>query len=276
MRFLTLLFLSVLFSTQAMAETAAERVLKTGVLRCGYGTSYPNMYREMATGEMKGAYTEVLFEAAKLLNLKVEWVSEPGYAEFPEGLKQGRFDAFCAPIGIIPSRARVSTTSIPLAYNPQIIYVREGGMRFKKPADLNNKDVVMATTDGEAFQVMTRRFFPEAIEHSLPNMSPPSQLFLDVVMSKADAVLHDPVLVHYFNRDNKGKYRLVPAFDDPIAVTPTSVLTVLPSETHLLNMFNVAFATLQRSGKIDEILNKYEIGPDVLYRVQTPYIVPNP
>lgn len=274
--FLTLTAL-ITFALPAAAgekETASERVARTNVIRCAYGATKPNMYKDLQTGEMKGIYTEILQEAAKLLSLTIEWAGEPGYAEFAEGLRSGRYDAFCAPVGIVPSRARVSISAIPLMYNPQFIYTRADYPTLKKEDNFNRAEIKAGTTDGESFQIMTRRFLPNATEHSLPNMTPPSMLFMDVALGKADVVIHDPVLVNDFNQENKDKYQLVQALKTPLSVTPTTAFTVLPSETHLLNMFNVAFQTLLDNGKVEEILIKYNITPDVLYRVAKPYEVP--
>jgi polar amino acid transport system substrate-binding protein len=271
--FMAVLVLATLAAGSAWAEekqSAYDRVIKSGVIRCAYGTAEPAFYKDQKTGQMSGFYYEILEEAAKLLSLKIEYVAEPGYAEFIAGLQSGRYDAFCAMIGIVPSRARVSVTSIPLAYNAQVVYVREGEKRFKTPADLNKPAVKMATTDGESFQILTRRFFPKAIEHNLPNATPPAQLLLDIAMGKADAVLYDPIYISGFNRNNPDK-KLVPAFDKPMSIAPSSVFTVLPHELPLVNMMNVAFQTLHDNGKVEEILTKYDIGPDVLYRMKPRY-----
>jgi ABC-type amino acid transport substrate-binding protein len=97
-------------------------------------------------------------------------------------------------------------------------------------------------------------------------MTPPGQLMMDVAMGKADVILYDPVLVENFNRDQKGKYKLVPLLDQPVSVTPTTVFTVHPDDTHLLNMLNVALNTLILNGRVDEILNSYSISKDLIYR----------
>lgn len=264
----------ILLSFPAIASdklTASERVVKTNILKCGYGGGNPYYKKDPNTGEISGMYVEILQEAAKLLSLKIEWAEEVGYAEFAEGIKVGRYDAFCAPIGIIPSRARVATSAAPLAYNPQFIYQAEG-----QPisADYNVKEIKAATTDGESFQIMTKRFLPNATEYSLPSMTPPSNLFIDVAVGKADVVIHDPVNINEFNRNNIGKFKLVATSKFPLSITPTTAFTVLPEDTHLLNMMNVAFQTLLDNGKVEEIFMKYGVTPDVLYRIPPNYQKP--
>ncbi|MBL8637988.1 MAG: transporter substrate-binding domain-containing protein [Alphaproteobacteria bacterium] len=274
--FLALLLLILPFPSLASDKlTASERVVSTNILRCGYGGSNPYFKKDPNTGEISGMYIEILQEAAKLLSLKIEWTEEVGYAEFAEGLKIGRYDAFCAPIGILPSRARVSTSAIPLAYNPQFFYTTKEKKLSSNIQDYNKKEIKAVTTDGEGFQILTRKFLPNATEVSNASMTPPANIFMDVVMGKVDVVMHDPVNINMFNKDNAEKGKLIPITDKPTSLSPTTAFSVLPEDTHLLNMMNVAFQTLLDSGKVEEILMKYEVTPDILYRVEPNYKKPN-
>src|SRR4051812_48435106 len=76
-------------------ETAYERILRTGTLRCGYGIWPPVMLMKDAnTGKISGVLVDITKEMAKALNLKVEWIEETGWAEWAEALKAHRFDVF--------------------------------------------------------------------------------------------------------------------------------------------------------------------------------------
>ena len=267
----------ILLSFPALASdklTASERVVKTNVLKCGYGGGNPYYKKNPNTGEISGMYVEILQEAAKLLSLKIEWAEEVGYAEFAEGLKIGRYDAFCAPIGIVPSRARVSTSAIPLAYNPQFVYTTKQKKTSSNIQDYNKKEIKAVTTDGEAFQILTRKFLPNATEVSNMSMTPPANIFMDVAAGKVDVVMHDPVNIDMFNKESSEENKLVSITDAPISLTPTTAFSVLPEDTHLLNMMNVAFQTLLDNGKVEEILRKYGVMPDILYRIQPHYQKP--
>ncbi len=267
----------IFLSFPAMASeklTASERVVRTNILKCGYGGGNPYFIKNPNTGTISGMYVEIVQEAAKLLSLKIEWTEEVGYAEFAEGLKIGRYDAFCAPIGIVPSRARVSTSAIALAYNPQFVYVRDDKKSSNSISDYDKKEIKAVTTDGEAFQILTRKFLSNATEISNISMTPPASIFMDVVSGKADVVMHDPVNINMFNKENSGKNKLIPITDEPVSLTPTTAFTVLPEDTHLLNMMNVAFQTLLDNGKVEEIFMKYGVTPDILYRVQPHYHKP--
>lgn len=274
--FLALLLLILPFPALASDKlTASERVVSTNILRCGYGGGTPYFKKDPNTGEISGMYVEILQEAAKLLSLKIEWTEEVGYAEFAEGMKIGRYDAFCAPIGIVPSRTRVSTSAIPLAYNPQFFYTTKEKKISSNIQDYNKKEITAVTTDGEAFQILTRKFLPNATEVSNASMTPPANIFMDVAMGKVDVVMHDPVHINTFNKENAEKGKLIPITDEPTSLTPTTAFSVLPKDTHLLNMMNVAFQTLLDNGKVEEILMKYEVTPDILYRVEPNYKKPN-
>lgn len=251
-------------------ETASQRVLRTNTLRCAYGGGNPYVIKDLNTGAISGMYVEILQEAAKLLSLHIEWTEEVGYAEYAEGLKVRRYDAFCAPIGIVPSRARVSTSAIPLAYNPQFFYIRDDKKASDSISDYDKKEIKAVTTDGEGFQILTRKFLPNATEISNISMTPPASIFMDVISGKADVVMHDPVNVNMFNKGNR-EHKLISITQNPISIAPTTAFTVLPEDTHLLNMMNVAFQTLLDNGKVEEILIKYGVTADILYRVQPNY-----
>lgn len=258
-------------STASERETASERVVRTHIVRCGYSEAKPYMYKDIQTGEIKGAYPEILLEAAKLLGFKIEWTMEPGYAEFAEGLKTGHYDAFCAPVAIIPSRSLVSISTKPIVYIPNTLYVPKGKEKGHLISDYDRKTVKLGAVDGESFQILSRRLFPHAEEHSLPNMTPASSLLMDVATGKADGAIYDPVIIHEFNKNNAPKFEFVPAFKKPLVVNPQTLFTVLPEDTHLLNMFNVSLQTLLDNGRINEILNRNGLTADLAYRIQPPY-----
>ncbi len=249
----------------AEPESAYDRVMRTNTLRCAYVTTAPYAYKDLQTGEMAGLSIEIANEVAKALHLTLEWAAEVGFADFAEGFRTGRYDAFCGALTITPPRARVAAFTSPLFYVPYRVYGRKDEQRFHALSDINQPSVTVATVDGEAFQFVTRLYLPHAHEYNLPNMTPPGQLFVDVADKKADAIIHDPLLMAMYAQSNGDKIK--PLLPGVLESRPHG-FAVGPKDLALLHVLDTAILTLQTTGVIDSILKKYEKGTPVLGRVR--------
>jgi ABC-type amino acid transport substrate-binding protein len=264
--FLTCLLMIV--SSAAFAgekESAYDRVMRTGVLRCGYALSASTLHQDLKTGAITGLIPDVITEAAESLGLKVEWVTEVGYADFAEGLKSGRYDAFCSSISPTAPRARVAKFTTPIYGVVVNAYVRTSETRFTKLDDINKPDVRAGDTDGEIFQKLTRQFFPNAKEVSQPNMGSSSQLFLDLIDKKTDVVVIDAYTASDFLRNNPGK--VAPALKAPIQIIP-SAFAVGAKEGDLRDLLNTALFQMQNTGRLNSILDNHKIGNAIFYRAR--------
>lgn len=253
-------------TTEAKRESAYERVLRTGVLRCAYASIEPDSYKDLKTGEMKGHIVDIAGEMAHQLNLKLEWVAEVGFADFAEGLKTGRYDAFCGVIGKSPGRARAALFTNSTLYYPSYVYVRKEDNRFQSFEDLNKPSFKAGTIDGELLQLMTQKYFPNASEVSLPNMSSPAEVFLNLANEKVDFVIHTSVNGNKFIENNPDTIKR--AFPEPIEVKPAA-FAVDFDEHELAELLNVSIETLHDLGIIKNILQKHKVDEDVLSRAKS-------
>lgn len=98
MRRLLLLILLLTVAPAFAAETkesAYDRVIRTGTIRCGYAISPPVMVQDPNTKKLSGLDYDLWQEIGKDLGLKIEFVEEAGWGNFIEGLRSNRYDAFC-------------------------------------------------------------------------------------------------------------------------------------------------------------------------------------
>ena len=116
MRSVILVVLSVILSVVVMSfvghgmgdkkssavESTYDRVMRTGTLRCGYINYPPHFQIDPATGQKSGISYDIANEMGRLLNLKIEWVEEVGWATTVETIKSGRIE-----IGRASCRERV-------------------------------------------------------------------------------------------------------------------------------------------------------------------------
>ncbi|MCP5404743.1 MAG: amino acid ABC transporter substrate-binding protein [Pseudomonadaceae bacterium] len=252
---------------RAVKESAYERVLRTGVLRCGYASFGTNLYKDPNTGEIGGYTADIARAVAKELGLEVEWTAEVGFADFAEGLKNAHYDMFCGPLSMIPARSRVATFLDPYLYMPFYVYVRTGEDRFRTFEALNDPAYTYGSTDGEVFQKISRKKFPLAKENALPNMSQPAMLFLDLAARKSDFLVQDLSAYRDYVSNNPGKIQVF--LNKPLEVNAVA-FAVAKGEDDLEDMLNVAVHTLVQNGVVDNILSDYGYSDKDIFRVQLP------
>lgn len=283
MRTLIALLLFVGLSFPALAtdkESAYDRVMRTGMIRCGYIIWPPFMDRDVETKKFSGMNYDYAESLAETLGLKIEWALELTPGSQVEALKSGKIDAICTAEGpIVPSTIKYISYSIPIAYFPFYLYARSDDNRFGKgAADIlaaDNKNVKIATIDGDISGMLAGIHFKNASLYPLPQMASPTQMMLDVASGKADIVINDPLSMTQFFQNNPGKLRRI-GTDAPIAVIPNTFSVLRGHQgRELIELFNQGIENIKNSGKEKIILEKYQDsdGKLPLYTTSKPYEV---
>ena len=258
-------------------QPAFDRVMKTGTIRCGYAMWPPAaIYKDPATGELSGAFVEIMNEAASNMNLKVEWVEETGWGSFIEGLETNRFDVFCAPLWRNAERGLRVGYTVPLAYSALHFYTRADDTRFDDDLDvLNDGQYKLSVMDGEMSHIVARKFFPAAQQVSIPQMGDVSQLFLNVSTGKADGVFSETSLAKDFSDKNPGQIRQVTK--EPYNVYPDS-FGVRLGEVKLQQALDSALLEILNQGEMDRIIGRFDPDRSIFMPVARPYefIAPPP
>ena len=266
----TTYFLSNKPEGQTAKETAYDRVMRTGVLRCGYADFPPYLFtKDPTTGKIAGVFAETTEAVADKLGLKVEWAEGTGWGNLVESLRSHRIDAFCAGKWRDAHRGRYIAYGTPLFYMSVYPYVRVDEHRFDKDLTaINSPEVRISAMDGEMSDLIAKQHFPKAVEVSVPELGQITDIFLHVADNKADVVFNDSAIAEAFMKANPDKLRRVQ--DTPYQVFPTSLVVEL-HETELLAMLDSAVVELQHSGDIERIISKYTKDPKVLLRLAKPY-----
>ncbi len=249
-------------------ETAFERVMRTNTLRCGYVVLPPELAKEPNTGKLSGVSYDVVEEASKRLNLKVDWAEETSFTTMREGLANGRFDALCFSLyRQIPS-ARAMEYSVPLFYSTTSAYVRKDDHRFD--GDLkaaNDPSVTFAMIDGESSQFIHELDFPKARAVSLPQNTELVMMLESVKSGKADVAVASALVVMPYLLANADFVRRIEG-RKPVRVY-AHALAFAKGEHDLVSMFNIALDEMHNDGTIGKILDKYEIIPGSFVRVKS-------
>jgi ABC-type amino acid transport substrate-binding protein len=254
-------------------ESLYDRIIRTGKIRCGYVVYSPGCLKDPNTGKLSGIGIDTLELVAKKLGLTVEWVEEVGWGTMLEGLQTGRYDMIATTIWTNANRARLVGFSKPLFYSPIFVYAKKGDNRFKDHLDLiNSSSIKIATVDGETGQVIAEADFPKAKRLSLPQMSDISQDLLNVSTGKADVSFAEPLIAEKFLRNNPGAIQNIdPAH--PVRVFPNCWM-FNRGEFEFKSMIDTVLDEVINSGALDKIIDKYQEGPNLIYRVALPYRVP--
>lgn len=252
-------------------ETAFDRVIRTGTIRCAYVTRPPHIIIDPNTNKMSGIDHDIVEAIGKAADLKIEWVEEAGFGVFPENLNSGKEDMFCSMVLINAKRAKRVELTSPIEYLPLHAYAREDDRRFDgNLSKINNPSITAAVVDGTSQKAATISAFPKANLYALQNMSDNSEMIMGLVSGKADIVVLEDNSVYNYNKNNpEKKLRRIPA-DAPIR-TYAEAFAVGKNEWALLNLINASLIELQGNGIIDNIIEKYNTIPGSILPAAKPY-----
>lgn len=244
-------------------ETAFERVVKTGTLRCGYGIWKPGLSKDPQTGALGGIFYDYLEAIGQHAGLKIEWAEEVGWGDFPAALNSGRIDAMCFGAWPKASSAKEVLFTQPTYYLPIYAYARADDGRFDNAAqNINTPEVTISVMDSELSSQLARTNFPAAKTLSVPQMSDAATLLLNVAAGKADVTFTDAWTGSEFMMKNPRKLKIVP-LDAPFRLFGHTI-PVAQGEHSLVSLLNVATEEIMSSGEFDAILQKYQQAPGVL------------
>lgn len=275
MKHLIVLVLLLLLSLPASAAdkpSAFDRVMASGVLKCGYYVFPPVTYRDPNTNELSGFTVDMMNEIGRRADLKIEWAEETNFVNWVPGIQNGRYDVACTPNWPDLPLSRVVMFSQPMFYAGLYPMVREGDARFKgnNLEAFNKEGIVFALTDGDTMQGLIKAHFPKATVKVMAPGSGNSAHALEVIGKKADVFLADRNGEAEFGKAYPGKLRFMGQVT-PIKIQPFN-LAVEKHEVLLNDFLNTAIQDLINDGTMDRLLRKWEPEPGKTYlRVAKPY-----
>jgi len=275
MRLITVLLLVLLSPSLAHAqeakESAYDRVMRTGVLRCGFIPWPPGFEVDPNTNEVRGPTKELFQSIITLTGWKVEFV-QTALGNNALDLNNGRIDAMCAdgPWTITSIKFVDYTTWV--AYSPVMVYVRQDNEHLKDFAALNDKGVTFAAIDGDVSMDLARLRFPEAKQHALINLTDPAQMLTEVATGKADAVILDPVTAESYIKNNPDQIKAV-ANGQALAVYPIG-MSVARGEAALQQTLSRASEMAINLGIVDKQLDLYDASRRTIYSPLPAYKAP--
>lgn len=254
---LVLLMLPVTASS-AEKESAYERVLRTGILRCGYGSWDPAVIKD-TDGKMSGFFVQMMEETARMSGIKVEWTAEIDWGQIPEALKSGKVDAFCSAMANDGARAKRLAYTIPVSYWSFDVVTRADDARFpsNRPltvADINKAEYSTAYSEGDVLETIKNTELPNVKGVALPPLGTPADNIMSVLSKKTDFVVFPRVMIQNYEKKNgTGKLRLL-KMKTPLRVFG-NVVAVDISEQELVSFLNAALIEFINSSAYDRIMD---------------------
>lgn len=250
-------------------ESVYDRVMRTGVIRCGYAVWPPMIAKDPNTGALSGIFYDYVTLLGQRMGLKIEWTTEISLATYLTDMNTGKFDLECSGGWPNATRGKIAEYTRPLFYLPLQVFVREGVTTYDNNLEaLNSADVHFSVMDGEWSSFVHDAVFPKSQPVSLPGSAALGDLFEQVIAGKADAMVADALTARDFIAKRQGALRQV--VSAPLTVIPNN-LTVPMGEFRFLNMLNTATDTLLYDGSIERILQKYNFEPEIALRPARPY-----
>ncbi|NND64815.1 MAG: transporter substrate-binding domain-containing protein, partial [Gammaproteobacteria bacterium] len=82
-------------TSQTKQESAYDRVMRTGKIRCGYANWHPILYRGPESNQILGAVPDLMIAIGQRMKLEIEWTEETSFGHIVEGLVTNRYDVIC-------------------------------------------------------------------------------------------------------------------------------------------------------------------------------------
>ena len=268
MRILLLLLL-VFFAVPARAETAFDRIMKTQTIRCGYVVTEA-VQKDPNTGTIQGIVPDIMAEAGRLLNLKIEWAEELNWANYVEAISSGRVDAICTNFWMEPNGSKVVGYTVPFYYSGVGIFVRKDDKRFDNHiAAIDDPNVRVSGMEGEISAMIAEQDFPKAQKVMISQMGDGSQLLMELVSGKADIAFVDVAIARRFDHSNPDKIRnIVP--EAPIRIFANTI-ALPPEDVRLKTMLDATLSQMLYGGFIEKVLKKHIGVAEGYYNVAKPY-----
>jgi len=252
-------------------ETALERVKRTGILRCGYYVFAPMTIRDPNTSQLSGFSVDMMENIAKAASVKVEWVEQVDFGNWPAGLQSGRFDAVCTPVWPDAAVAREAIFTHSMFFASINAYARGDDHRFDNNlAAIDSPDVTIAGIEGNVTTSLAHDLFPKAKILAVPQNAPGGLPAENVITKKADIFFWDANGAQELLKSNPGSVHNVdPAH--PVKIMPF-VLAVKPGEGDMRDFLDIGVQSLENTGIINKLLDQWERYPGSFYRLAKPYI----
>ncbi|MEO7969887.1 MAG: basic amino acid ABC transporter substrate-binding protein, partial [bacterium] len=227
------------------AQSALERVRKSGELRIGTDATYPPL-EYIEGGQFAGFEIDLGNAIGRELGARVTWINSGFDGIFP-ALQNGSFDAVIASVTITPERSTSMLFSDPYYDSGQLIAVHQGTTGITAPENLVGKKVGVQINTTAQLDLEKRQGVTVAIYNTI------DLALLDLKNGRIDAVVGDAPVLRYMIRQSFRELQTVGhRFTDE-----KFGIAFAQSSEDLRRAVNAALWRIQDSGEYDRIHEKW-------------------
>jgi tRNA-dependent cyclodipeptide synthase len=230
-----------------------ERISGERVLRCAFTNYPPGLIEDETTGELSGIFHDILTTFAAEQNWRIECSEEVGYGVIQDGLAEGRFDIFAAPVWPTPERAGVASFSQPLYHSDVGMWVREADFDQAKEAGFTGNSFVRAAIkEGDVTDSIVSADFPHWRRVRVTQLTDTEELLRFVANGDVDVTFAEQYLVDLFNATSPVK--LANAAERPVCTFDNCFMLAQESD----ELRKVLDGFIKRNkGLVSEFMRKY-------------------
>jgi len=259
MRKFIFLVAALAFTHLAHADRLDD-IKSRGSLICGvYSGVQPFAFQDATTRELQGYDVDICKALGTKMGVKTDIKMVALEARIPE-LQQGRVDVLAAVLGYSAARAEQIAFSDTYFLGRQVIAVKGAGP-FTKRDDLNGKRI--STIKGSSSIPILQNVLPAATPVAYDTVS---AAFTALVQDKVDGFVATEVPVRGLMDKLGAEASQLKLLEPPVAEEHWG-LGIRKGESALEKAVNDALVSLEKSGELDAIFNKW-MGPNTIYQLK--------
>ncbi|HEX8144037.1 MAG TPA: ABC transporter permease subunit [Pyrinomonadaceae bacterium] len=239
------LLLLLLLPGAAWAQSALERVRRTGELRIGTDATYPPL-ESAEGGQFTGFDIDLGNALARELGVRARFINAGFDGIFP-ALQNGTFDAVMSSVTITPERSATMLFSDPYYDSGQLIVVRNDRQGISSPDDLPGKKVGVQINTTAQFD-LEKRAGVDVAKYNTIDLA-----LLDLKNGRIDAVVGDAPVLKYMIRQSFRELKTVGRrfTDEKFGIA------MAQGSEDLQQAVNAALRRIRESGEYDQIHEKW-------------------
>ena len=249
-----------LSATAQQATPALDDIGKNKLIKVGWATWYPYVYRDPTTKGLTGASVKIVEDIAKHLDVKLEWVEEQG-ATAIAGLQAGKFHIYGTPMAITLPRARAVTYTEPfLQTRAGILARKEDAAQYGSWKDVVAKPGLKACLAlGSNIDLWATRVFKSA---ELIRVKEAPMCITEVLARKSDVMLTGMDSFPKITSEHPG---IVAVKGDAWMSGKVGFLVRFGDHT-MRDWLNYYFDEMKLTGDLDRLLTSHGLDASFIYR----------
>jgi len=247
------------------AASQLDDIKARGTIVCGtQNASTPYGYQDPQTRQYVGYDVDMCQAIAKQMGLKLEHKPLSTEARIPE-VKMGRVDMVAGSVAWLPKRAeQVDFSDQYLQGYIKVLVKEDSGI--KTLADLKGKKV--CASSGSSSAAVAQKVLKDAQVLTFQTIS---QCYVGLQTGKVAAMTAGELVLRRFLNDSKKEGKPTALLDEPTYTEHIGII-VKPGEKALLEAIDKAIASLDASGELTRIFDKW-MGDGSIYKMKRDFKV---